>query len=102
MSELSRKRKLFTALFIKVVSKMLDDNLSPCFGKDGLKYMVGSLHFEGLAQDIDLYDNTGKYLDKTEDHTPYGVYWESLHPDCRWGGEWGDGNHYSITYQGKK
>ena len=101
MSELGSKRRLFTALLVRLLTRMLDANRSPCIGKDGLKHMVGSLHFEGLAIDIDLYDNTGKYLDRTEDHVEFGAYWENLHPDCRWGGRWGDGNHYSVTYQGK-
>ena len=103
MSELGTKRRLFTALIVKLLSKMLDENYSPCVGKDGLKHMAGSLHYEGLAMDIDLFDNTGKYLDRTEDHAQFGVYWENLHPDCRWGGRFKkkDGNHYSVTYQGR-
>lgn len=77
-------------------------------GKDGLKHMKGSLHYDGLAGDIDLTKD-GVYLDKTEDHRQFGLFWESLHPDCFWGGnglkEDGlkhDGNHYSVTYMGKK
>ena len=103
MSELGAKRRLFTALIVKLLSKMLDAGYSPCIGKDGLKHMAGSLHFEGLAMDIDLFDNEGKYLDRTEDHTSFGVYWKNLHPDCRWGGDFKkkDGNHYSVVYQGR-
>jgi hypothetical protein len=25
-----------------------------------------------------------------------GEFWEGLHPLCRWGGRFNDGNHYSI------
>ena len=58
------------------------------------KHMIGSWHEKGLAIDLNLFRD-GKYLTKTEDHQPLGIYWESL------GGTWGgrfknkDGNHYS-------
>lgn len=70
-------------------------------GKDGLKHMKGSLHFEGLAVDIDLTKGH-IYLSKTSDHKQFGEFWKDLHPDFCWGGDWGDGNHYSCTYEGKK
>jgi hypothetical protein len=69
-------------------------------GKDGLKHMKNSLHYEGLAVDIDLTKD-GVYLSKTEDHQVFGEFWETLSHDCRWGGRFSDGNHYSITYQGR-
>ena len=58
-------------------------------------------HFKKLAQDIDLFrldPATFKfvYLTDTASHQPFGEFWESLHPLCRWGGRWGDGNHYSL------
>lgn len=56
-----------------------------------------SLHGDGLAIDLHLYRD-GRYLDKTDDHAPLGAYWESLDPDCRWGGHFDDGNHYSIAF----
>lgn len=108
MSELGDKRKLFTRCVVKLLQKMLEDGYEPMTGKDGLKHMKGSLHYDGLAIDIDLTKD-GRYLGKTEDHYPFGVFWESLHPDCFWGGngpkEDGlkhDGNHYSVTYGGRK
>ena len=60
-----------------------------------------SLHLDGLAVDLNLFLG-GKYLPDTEDHRALGEYWESLHPLCRWGGRFNDGNHYSITWQGRK
>jgi hypothetical protein len=60
-----------------------------------------SLHVERLAIDLNLFRG-GKWLDKSEDHKPLGEYWESLAPDCRWGGRFGDGNHYSIEHAGRK
>jgi hypothetical protein len=59
-----------------------------------------SLHIDRLAIDFNLFRN-GKWLTKTEDHKPLGEYWESLAPDCRWGGRFGDGNHYSIAHNGR-
>lgn len=103
MSVLGDKRKLFSRLLPRLIDKMIADGYEPMIGRDGLKHMDGSLHFDGLAVDIDLTKD-GAYLTDTMDHYLFGVFWESLHPDCRWGGrfkEGADGNHYSITYQGK-
>ena len=108
MSELFTKRIKFTKCLALLLQKMIDDGWEPMIGKDGEKHMDGSLHNDGLAKDI-LLTKGGVVFDKTEDHKVYGDYWESLDPDCYWGGpglkEDGlkkDGNHYSITYQGKK
>lgn len=100
MSELLDKRLLFTRLLPRLIDKMIAEGYQPAHGKDGLKHMAGSLHYEGLAIDIDLYKD-GKWLTKTEDHKQFGEFWESLDRDCRWGGKFRDGNHYSVTYQNK-
>jgi hypothetical protein len=97
MSPLWIQRALFTRLLPKLIDKMLLEGYMPLHGKDGLKHKVGSLHYDGLAVDIDLFKDE-IYLEKTEDHKVFGEFWESLHPDCRWGGRFGDGNHYSVTY----
>lgn len=39
----------------------------------------------------------GVYQPKTETYRELGEYWESLDPDCKWGGRWGDGNHMSYA-----
>lgn len=65
------------------------------------KGIRNSLHLDGLAIDLHLY-REGKYLANTEDHRALGEYWETLHPLCRWGGRFGDGNHYSLEWQGRK
>jgi hypothetical protein len=102
MSELGDRRKLFTKCFCKLLYVMLEAGYEPMHGKDGLKHMAGSLHYEGLAVDIDLTKN-GEYLSKTEDHAVFGAFWKTLDPLCRWGGDFksSDGNHYSITYGGR-
>ncbi len=101
MSELFDKRAKFTEYLSHLIQHMIEEGYTPLHGKDGLKHMKGSLHNEGLAVDIDLFKD-GQYLTKTEDHKPFGEFWERLDKDCCWGGRFNDGNHYSVTYQGKK
>lgn len=64
---------------------------------------VSSLHIERLAIDLNLYKD-GNWLQTSNDHKPLGEWWESLGPDYRWGGRFSrpDGNHYSITPDGKR
>jgi hypothetical protein len=37
------------------------------------------------------------YQTRTDDYKELGEYWESLDQDCKWGGRWGDGNHFSYA-----
>lgn len=60
-----------------------------------------STHTVALAADLNLYRD-GRWLSATADHRPFGEFWESLHPLARWGGRFGDGNHYSFEWQGVK
>ena len=100
-SELWEKRALFTRLLAELITYMITQGYSPLLGKDGLKHMKNSLHYEGLAADIDLFKD-GVYIDTTEGHAKFGAYWKSLDPRCCWGGDFKDGNHYSIGYGGRK
>jgi len=59
-----------------------------------------SLHCDRLAIDLNLF-RAGVWLTTTEDHHVLGEWWEQQHPDCRWGGRFQDGNHYSLAYQGR-
>ena len=61
------------------------------YAKSGHK--INSFHYKKLAIDLNLFKD-GKYLEKTDDHEPLGLFWESL--DGTWGGRFGDGNHYSY------
>jgi hypothetical protein len=67
------------------------------------KGVSNSLHLERLAIDLNLFVN-GKWIKTTEGHRRLGAKWKSLHPDCRWGGDFKkpDGNHYSLTPDGKR
>lgn len=101
MSELGNKRGKFTKYLAKLILHMIEEGYEPRLGRDGLPHMKNSLHYDGLAADIDLIKD-GKYLDTTPDHEPFGKYWESLDSDCCWGGWFNDGNHYSVKYMGRK
>lgn len=60
-----------------------------------------SLHIDRLAIDLNLFVG-GVFIDSTEGHRRLGEYWESLHSNCRWGGRFRDGNHYSFSPDGKR
>lgn len=73
-------------------------------GEVGVKLGYGhakSCHKLRLAYDFNLFKD-GKYLPNTEDHKPLGEYWESL--GGSWGGRFGsgDGNHYSLEWEGMR
>lgn len=60
-----------------------------------------SVHELKIAVDLLLFKN-GIYLTDSEAYRILGEYWESLHPLCRNGRSWNDGNHFSLEHQGKK
>jgi hypothetical protein len=68
-----------------------------------------SLHRKRLANDYNFFkDNV--WLHRGEALKELGEYWESLDPDCYWGGRFGesspgagdgwDGGHFSTAYRG--
>jgi hypothetical protein len=65
------------------------------YAKQG-KGIKNSLHCKRLAIDINLFNPQGEFLSKSEDHTLFGEYWESLSPVNRWCGKFTrpDGDHY--------
>lgn len=73
-------------------------NLNAAAGKG----ISNSLHMDRLAIDLNLFRD-GQYLSTSADHKPLGEFWVTLHPDNRWGGNFSkpDGNHYSMTYNGR-
>jgi len=68
-------------------------------GEEKLYSHAYSNHKRRLAIDLNLFKD-GEYLTETKDHEPLGLYWESLHPLCAWGGHFNDGNHYAIQHEG--
>lgn len=71
-------------------------------GEMGVKMGYGhknSCHKLRLAQDYNLFLG-GKWLDKTADFEPLGLFWESI--GGAWGGRFADGNHFSLEHEGMK
>ena len=62
-------------------------------------HMKDSLHYSRLAIDLNLFKG-GVYLTETMDYKTLGTYWESI--GGSWGGRFGDGNHYSLEYKGRR
>jgi len=60
-----------------------------------------SCHKLKLAIDLNLMYRQQLVTTKAG-HKELGVWWEKQHKLCRWGGRFGDGNHYSITHWGAK
>ena len=62
-----------------------------------------SRHKVRLAVDFNLFAN-GNYVSHGT-HPAYidiGEEWERIHDLARWGGRFGDANHFSFEYQGVK
>jgi hypothetical protein len=79
---------------------------SRVFGMVGTMKGYGSPnsnHKLRLAIDLNLFKKTPngwEYCVATEDHRECGEFWESI--GGSWGGRWGDGNHYSLEWKGRK
>ena len=103
MSVLGDKQRLFSRIFPRLLIYAESLGYEITFPPEHENHIVTSLHFRGLAKDINLFKD-GKYLKTTEDHRPLGEYWIAM------GGTWGgsfsskrrDGNHYSISHGGVK
>jgi len=60
-----------------------------------------SLHIDGLAVDLVLF-NGNSPIWKTARYAPLGAFWVGLDPLCAWGGDFGDGGHFSIRHRGMR
>lgn len=71
-------------------------------GAVGVKLGYGhpkSAHKQRLAIDLNLFKN-GVFQTSTDAHKELGEWWETQHPDARWGGRFQDGNHYALEHEG--
>jgi hypothetical protein len=60
-------------------------------------------HFKRLGQDLNLFvDGTWITEGGHSAWLALGEFWESLDESCRWGGRFGDANHFSIEHDGVK
>ena len=100
---LREHRVIHTVLLAQLILWIVDQGYEVATNQDGLKHMKNSLHYIGLADDLYLYKN-GVYLKKSEEYAFAGEKWKTMHPLACWGGDFeaADGNHFSITYQGRK
>lgn len=102
--KLGKKQELFSLLlgqllvFIHAMGYQV--RMGDVWAREGHK--ENSNHYIKLAVDINLFKD-GNFLTKTEDHELIGAYWKTLHPLCRWGGDFSrpDGCHYSLFHQGR-
>lgn len=86
------------------IRAMLETKYPILAGAIGSSVEIGiknSVHREKLAQDLNLFKGD-VFLDRLEDYRPLGEFWKGLHPLARWGGDFGDADHFSFTYQGVK
>lgn len=109
--KLSKSQQLFTRDIVKLLSFMHKQGYETTLGEamrsreQALIYalqgigIANSLHCKRLALDINLFNAQGSYLSHTQDHEPFGIYWESLSTCNKWGGRLTkpDGNHYERT-----
>jgi hypothetical protein len=105
---LGAKQRLFAGLVADLITKVYESGYEVTFGEawrspaEARRHgFENSNHCRRLAIDLNLFRN-GQYLDKTEDWTTFGEWWEELHPLCRWGGRFQDGNHFSLEHDGVK
>jgi hypothetical protein len=94
---LRQRQSKFARLVADLIIFAYDRGYELTFGDAWAKsgHCENSFHYKRLAIDLNLFKN-GRYLTTTSNHLPLGEYWESLDPDCTWGGRFNDGNHYSF------
>ena len=115
-SSLGEKQRLFMWCMSQFLTYTYDQDLAVTAGdfgrKDGRGHMRGSLHYDRLAADLNVFiftvEGTWDYLE-SYDEAPgvwdrLGSYWKALHPLCRWGGDFEsrDLNHFSVTAWGRE
>lgn len=115
MGELNRQQGVFVELVARLITWAYEQGFTLTFGEAHRSRATAaanaaagtgiahSLHVDRLAIDFNLFRD-GVWLANSEAHEPLGVFWESLHPLCRWGGRFAkpDGNHYSMEWEGRR
>lgn len=109
---LRQKQSLFASMVARLIDKAIgmgyEITLGDAFRDPRLHGAIGvrlgyghpkSAHKNRLAIDLNLF-KAGIFLSSTEDHQKLGEWWEQQHPECRWGGRFKDGNHYSLFHDG--
>lgn len=115
---LGEKQRLFTYLTAKLIIYAYENGYEltygdayrdpRVFGEFGTKEGYGrskSNHKRRLAVDFNLFvkiNGDSVYQRTSEAYHELGVYWESLHELCSWGGRFQDGNHFSLLHEGRR
>lgn len=106
MGALSRKQAAFAQEVAKLIQHAYALGYDVTFGEAWRSPqearrvgMPNSNHTRRMAVDLNLFRN-GKYLTSTMDHEVLGTWWERRSKQHRWGGRFGDGNHYSFEHNG--
>lgn len=111
------------SLFVKLLGQLIDHayaqgyelTLGEGYRSDHRGHMENSNHYIALAQDLNLFVN-GVWKDhECPEWDVLGAYWKTLHPLCRWGGDFmirnsitgkeepmADLNHFSLEWNGVK
>lgn len=113
---LGQKQRLFAKLVPILIDRIYECGYEVSYGDTWSKpeykaHRKNSCHYIRLAIDLNLFKD-GTFLTQSGSHLPFGMFWESLHPLCRWGGDWdkddnpfefgeNDGNHYSFEHEGR-
>jgi hypothetical protein len=66
-------------------------------------HRAGGAHYTGLGLDLLVYNTIGVFIADGA-HPAYsrlGEKWRRLHPLARWGGDFGDPDHYSFVWEGR-
>lgn len=100
---LGQQQELFSRMIAHLITKMYDSGFQVRCGdfwakpRNPLEHKADSLHYDKCAGDLNLFKD-GVYLIAKSDHAQFGAYWKTLHPNCRWGGDFqsGDANHYEV------
>lgn len=111
---LIQKQKAFSERLAKLILHLVAQGYEVTFGEcwrppetaaiyaSQGKGISNSLHSQRLAVDLNLFKD-GKLLIHTDEYHEAGSFWECLSTDdcvCSWGGDFGDGNHFSIEHNG--
>ena len=59
-----------------------------------------STHLHRLGQDLMLFVDDVWIQGDHEAWHDLGEHWKTLHPRACWGGDWGDYNHFSFSWNG--
>lgn len=86
------------------IREMLETKYPVVAAAIGASTSVGiknSVHRNRLAEDLQLFKD-GIWLEDASHYIPFGAWWKIQHPAARWGGDWGDADHFSFEYRGVK